>query len=159
MRSRLLRATVRWLSHPACTVWSRAPCPPICTHRRADPSPSNPHGAVRRADLLTTRFSPSGFALSPHRFQCFVRAPTSPSFPGATGLRAAPPDLSIRVTTKYRRGNGILTVFPFGIMGRLKCLQKEQSARGGLIRDIINLAEASLYYQVRQAVRICLHSL
>jgi len=30
---------------------------------------------------------------------------------------------------------------------------------GGLIRDIISAAEALLYYQVRQAVRICLHSL
>ena len=30
---------------------------------------------------------------------------------------------------------------------------------GGLIRDIINAAEALLYYQVRQAVRIYLHSL
>ena len=30
---------------------------------------------------------------------------------------------------------------------------------GGLIRDIISAAEALLYYQVRQAVRIYLHSL
>ena len=30
---------------------------------------------------------------------------------------------------------------------------------GGMIRDIISAAEALLYYQVRQAVRICLHSL
>ena len=30
---------------------------------------------------------------------------------------------------------------------------------GGMIRDIISAAEALLYYQVRQAVRIYLHSL